>query len=117
MPGTTCLDRITDEAIRDYAVKVFGFASFGRIYGTLVCVSGVVNFSQSGMDALTHGPLHGDPTPINIAFGVAGGLIGVALTGFVTIQGRKFVARKRIGTCAAEGRQRLLSGGQNGYGT
>jgi MFS family permease len=102
---------------RDYAVKVFGFAAFGRIYGTLVCVSGVVNFSQSGMDALTHGPLHGDPTPINIAFGVAGGLIGVALTGFVTIQGRRFVARKKIGTSAAEDRRRLLSGGRDGYGT
>ncbi|KAK8078716.1 hypothetical protein PG994_002523 [Apiospora phragmitis] len=50
-------------AVSDYATKVFGFATFGRIYGMLTCLSGVVNFSQSGIDALTHGPLRGDPYP------------------------------------------------------
>ncbi|KAH6871678.1 hypothetical protein B0T10DRAFT_533436 [Thelonectria olida] len=37
--------------------RFFGFANFGRIYGTIVCLSGMVNFVQSGLDALAHGPL------------------------------------------------------------
>lgn len=104
-------------AISDYAVKVFGFATFGRIYGTLVCISGVANFAQSGLDALTHGPLAGNPTPINAGLGVAGSLVGVALTAFTAIQGRKFVTEEKITSAVAEERQRLLSDAHNGYGT
>ncbi|KAI0017776.1 putative amino acid transporter [Xylariomycetidae sp. FL0641] len=75
--------------ISDYATKVFGFATFGRVYGTITCLSGLVNFSQAGLDALTHGPLNGDPTPINIAMAVGGTGISIALTVYVTIQDRK----------------------------
>lgn len=74
----------------DYATKVFGFATFGRIYGMLTCISGIVNFSQSGIDALTHGPLHGDPTPINVAFAVFGSAIGLILTVYVYHQAHKY---------------------------
>ncbi|KAF7587211.1 hypothetical protein BBP40_007548 [Aspergillus hancockii] len=42
-------------AMSDYATKVFGFATFGRVYGTIICFSGIVNFSQYGLDYLTHG--------------------------------------------------------------
>ncbi|KAI0134025.1 major facilitator superfamily domain-containing protein [Xylariales sp. AK1849] len=77
-------------AVSDYATKVFGFATFGRVYGMITCLSGLVNFSQSGLDALTHGPLNGDPTPINIAMAVAGTAIGIALTAFVYIKGKNF---------------------------
>lgn len=96
---------------------MFGFATFGRIYGILVCCSGLFNFAQSGLDALTHGPLKGNPTPINIALGSAGGLIGLILTAFVTIQGRKFVNEEKVTSTVAEERQRLLSDAQQGYGT
>ncbi|KAI0484365.1 amino acid transporter [Xylariaceae sp. FL0804] len=77
-------------AISDYTTKVFGFATFGRVYGAITCLSGVVNFGQSGLDALTHGPLDGDPTPINIAMAVGGTVIGVALTAYVAVAGRKY---------------------------
>ncbi|KAK8096588.1 hypothetical protein PG999_012532 [Apiospora kogelbergensis] len=79
-------------AVSDYATKVFGFATFGRIYGMLTCLSGVVNFSQSGIDALTHGPLHGDPTPVNIFMGVLGSMIAVVLAAFVYIRSRQYEA-------------------------
>lgn len=56
----------------------------------LTCISGIINFSQSGIDALTHGPLHGDPTPINIAFAVFGSAIGLILTVYVYRQAQKY---------------------------
>lgn len=74
----------------DYATKVFGFATFGRIYGAITCLSGVVNFAQSGLDRLTHGSLKGDPTPINAFFAVSGTLISLILTLFVIYSGRQY---------------------------
>ncbi|TDZ39558.1 Protein FMP42 [Colletotrichum spinosum] len=103
-------------AISDYATKVFGFATFGRIYGTIVCVSGLINFSQFGLDALTHGPLHGDPTPVNITLGGAGAIIGFVLTAFVAIKGRTFVEEEKPVLDALEERQRLLSSAGQDYG-
>lgn len=91
---------------------MFGFATFGRIYGTLNCVSGLTSFAQSGLDVLTHGLLHGDPTPINIAFLVAGALAGIYLTAFVAVKGRAFVAGEKsyVENATAAERQRLLPG-------
>ncbi|KAK1545108.1 major facilitator superfamily transporter [Colletotrichum paranaense] len=104
-------------AISDYATKVFGFATFGRIYGTIVCVSGLVNFAQSGLDALTHGPLHCDPTPVNVTLGASGTIIGAFLTAFVAIKGRTFVTEEKPELDAVEERQRLLSSAGQGYGS
>ncbi|KAF4471585.1 photosystem II D2 [Fusarium albosuccineum] len=103
-------------AISDYATKVFGFATFGRIYGTITCLSGIVNLAQSGLDALTHGPLHGNPVPINAALGAVGALIGLTLTIFVSVKGRSFVDRK-IELEADHERERLLSDAHHDYGT
>ncbi|KAF9874452.1 hypothetical protein CkaCkLH20_08015 [Colletotrichum karsti] len=103
-------------AISDYATKVFGFATFGRIYGTIVCVSGLINFAQSGLDALTHGPLHGDPTLVNVTLGAAGTLIGLILTVFVAFKGRTFVEEEKPALDAIEERQRLLSNAGQDYG-
>lgn len=74
----------------DYATKVFGFATFGRIYGAITCLSGLFNFSQSALDALTHGPLEGNPTPINIAMAAAGTACSLLLTGWVMFKGRQY---------------------------
>ncbi|KAI1495638.1 amino acid transporter [Biscogniauxia marginata] len=77
-------------AVSDYATKVFGFATFGRVYGTITCLSGLVNFAQYSLDALTYGPLGGDPTPINAAMAIAGTATGAALTAYVVVKGRSF---------------------------
>lgn len=74
----------------DYTAKIFGFASFGRVYGMLTCLSGLVQFVQSGLDALTHGPLGGDPTPINIFIGAAGTVLGLLLTMYVHVKSRDY---------------------------
>jgi hypothetical protein len=73
-------------AMSDYATKVFGFATFGRVYGTIVCVSGLVNLSQTGIDALTKGHFGGNPTPVNAFLTVSAFLIGTALVVYVTVQ-------------------------------
>lgn len=89
-----CLHR-ANKCNSDYATKVFGFATFGRVYGMITCLSGLVNFSQSGLDALTHGPLQGDPTPINAAMAVVGTIIGIALTSYVYIKARNYEAEMK----------------------
>ncbi|KAJ4181515.1 hypothetical protein FALCPG4_016657 [Fusarium falciforme] len=103
-------------AISDYATKVFGFATFGRIYGTITCLSGLVNFAQSGLDVLTHGPLDGNPVPINVTLGGLGAVIGLTLTIFVAVKGRVFVDQKAEMEADHE-RERLLSDANGGYGT
>lgn len=100
----------------DYAAKVFGFATFGRIYGTVTFISGLTNFAQSGVDALVYGPLHGNPVPVNIVLGVAGTIVGMALTIFVTIKGRVFTKHKAELENHDEA-QRLLGEDREGYGT
>jgi hypothetical protein len=100
----------------DYATKVFGFSTFGRIYGTLTCISGMVNFVQSALDELTHGPLHEDPTPINIAMGAGGAILGIVLTAFVAVKGRGFVEERQEMEGDHE-RQRLLDDQHETYGT
>jgi hypothetical protein len=74
---------------RDYATKVFGFATFGRIYGSITAVSGLGQLIQPGLDALTHGPLHDNPVPVNLFFAAAGSVISGALTCFVYIKTRE----------------------------
>lgn len=102
---------------RDYATKVFGFATFGRIYGTLTFLSGLLNFFQSFLDQLTHGPLKGDPLLVNICLGALGSVFGIVLTVFTAVKGREFT-RERTELKAGQERQRLLSADQGGdYGT
>ncbi|KAF9895240.1 hypothetical protein FE257_000142 [Aspergillus nanangensis] len=52
-------------AVSDYAAKVFGFRTFGKVYGLIICLAGVGNFAQTGLDALTLGVFEGDPGPVN----------------------------------------------------
>lgn len=73
-------------AMSDYAAKVFGFATFGRVYGTIICFSGLVNLCQTGIDALTKGQFNGNPIPVNVCLAVLGFIFGAGLTAYVTIQ-------------------------------
>lgn len=95
----------------DYATKVFGFRTFGRIYGTIICVSGVTQLVQPALDVLVHGPLHDNPIPLNIFFAVAGSLICGSLTVFVYSQTEARGAREDLKEVEAEEEERaaLLS--------
>ena len=75
-------------AVSDYAAKVFGFQTFGKVYGLIICLAGLLNFSQSGLDAMTHKVFHRDPLPVNIILLVIALVVGVALVGYVFHQSR-----------------------------
>ncbi|KAI6867914.1 MFS general substrate transporter [Hortaea werneckii] len=70
-------------AVSDYAAKVFGFATFGKVYGLIICLAGLFNFAQAGLDALTHGVFANDPVPVNLILLVAAAVVGLALVGYV----------------------------------
>ncbi len=75
-------------AVSDYSAKVFGFRTFGTVYGTIICLSGLFNFSQSGLDFLFHQTFHGNPVPVNVILMSTGLAIGVCLVLYVGIQAR-----------------------------
>jgi hypothetical protein len=72
----------------DYAAKVFGFATFGTVYGTIICLSGLCTFAQSALQAITHDMFNDNPTPVNLVLAGLGLGIGVILVAFVTVRGR-----------------------------
>jgi len=76
-------------AMSDYAAKVFGFATFGRVYGSLIAMSGAINLSQPLIDAMDHDIFHDDPVPVNAVLATLGFLIGTALVVYVRVQGAK----------------------------
>lgn len=52
-------------AVSDFCAKVFGFETFGTVYGTIICFSGLCNILQQFMDKLTHSYFDGNPVPVN----------------------------------------------------
>lgn len=52
-------------AVSDFCAKVFGFDTFGTVYGTIIAFSGVCNILQQFMDKMTHEVFHKSPIPVN----------------------------------------------------
>jgi MFS family permease len=77
-------------AVSDYSAKVFGFRTFGTVYGLIICLAGLFNFSQSGLDALLHKVFGGDPVPVNLILLGGALLVGIALCVFVGVKGYRF---------------------------
>ncbi|KAJ5109652.1 hypothetical protein N7532_002297 [Penicillium argentinense] len=71
-------------AVSDYAAKVFGFQTFGKVYGLIICLAGMGNFAQAGLDALTLKVFDGDPVPVNSGLTVMVAVVGGALVAFVS---------------------------------
>jgi hypothetical protein len=76
-------------AISDYSAKVFGFRTFGTVYGAIICLSGLFNFSQSGLDFMFHQIFDNNPTPVNIMLLSIGLAIGIVLILFVGLEARE----------------------------
>ncbi|KAI0973025.1 amino acid transporter [Xylaria arbuscula] len=104
-------------AMSDYATKVFGFATFGRLYGAITCISGVLTFSQYGLDALTHGPFHDNPTPINVGLMVTGTAVGLFLTVYVAIKSKVYRDETKEGNYVEDERVCLTRENRGDYGT
>lgn len=75
--------------VSDYTAKVFGFQTFGKVYGLLICVAGLGNFMQSSLDVLRLKVSDGDPIPVNIVLTVLIFVFGAFLAIFVTWQARR----------------------------
>ncbi|CAG8982643.1 hypothetical protein HYALB_00006038 [Hymenoscyphus albidus] len=99
-------------AVSDYSAKVFGFRTFGTVYGLIICLAGLLNFSQSGLDALLHKVSGGNPVPVNVGLLSSAFVVGVGLCGFV---GWKSYAMRREGLeREAEGaREVAMPGAEN----
>lgn len=94
-------------AVSDYAAKVFGFHTFGKVYGLIICLAGLLNFVQSALDAATHRVFGGDPVPVNVALLVVAFVVGVALVGFVWYRSRA-MERDRLEDEAEGAAERLM---------
>jgi hypothetical protein len=70
-------------------VKVFGLATFGTIYGTIICISGVFTFAQSALQAITHDAFADDPTPVNLALTGLVLVFGASLVTYVAVAGKR----------------------------
>ena len=93
--------------LRDYVAKVFGSATFGTVYGAIICLSGLFTFTQSGLQALLHHTFKDDPEPINLGLATVGLVIGVAMVMYVDVKGRA-LRRERIKTLNEERRNMLF---------
>lgn len=72
--------------VSDYAAKVFGFQTFGKVYGLIICVAGIGNFAQAGLDTLTLKVFDRNPIPVNAGLTVLVAVVGSALVAFVSYQ-------------------------------
>lgn len=93
-------------AVSDYSAKVFGFRTFGKVYGTIICLAGLLNFSQSGLDFLFHQTFRGDPVPVDLLLLALGLVIGFCLVGFVAVRARELGKKREAG---------LVGNGQGEY--
>lgn len=78
-------------AVSDYAAKVFGFQTFGKVYGLMICLAGLGNSAQAGLDTLTFRVFNHNPIPVNVVLTAVTALVGVVLVGFVWWRTRAMV--------------------------
>ncbi|KAH0543556.1 hypothetical protein FGG08_002117 [Glutinoglossum americanum] len=112
-------------AVSDYAAKVFGFQTFGKVYGLIICLAGLFNFSQSALDAITHKIFADDPRPVNLTLLGLAVVAGGSLVGFV--ETRKRALQRELLELEADGASETLMPGAEvngrargrgrGYGT
>lgn len=73
-------------AVSDFCANVFGFETFGTVYGTIICFSGLCNILQQVMDKVTHEYFNMNPIPINGLLTLLTAMFGLALITFVRAQ-------------------------------
>ena len=100
-------------AVSDYAAKVFGFHTFGKVYGLIICLAGLLNLVQSALDTATHVGFGGDPVPVNVNLLVLALVVGIFLVGFVGYKARK-LRREKLEDEAEGATERLVPAPQNG---
>lgn len=81
-------------SISDYCAKVFGFETFGLIYGSIMTCSGIFNFLQSLLDNLTHTKFNMNPIPLNLLLIIITLIIGLSTVTYITIQTRNYATQR-----------------------
>jgi hypothetical protein len=99
-------------AVSDYAAKVFGFRTFGTVYGFTICLAGLFNFSQSGLDALLHKTFDGNPVPVNLILLGTALVVGSVLCIFVGVKAYGF-KRHGLEDEADNARETVMPGAQS----
>lgn len=72
--------------VSDYCSKVFGFDTFGTVYGLMICLAGLFNLLQTYLDSLTHNKFNMNPTPVNLMLLSTTICISIFLLSYVKIQ-------------------------------
>ncbi|CUM65911.1 uncharacterized protein PRCAT00003563001 [Priceomyces carsonii] len=80
--------------ISDFCAKVFGFDTFGTVYGAIICTSGIFNFGQTILDKLTHTKFHMNPTPVNVMLVATTVIIGIITILYVKVQTKLYNEKK-----------------------
>ena len=96
-------------AVSDYAAKVFGFQTFGKVYGLTICLAGLFNFLQSPLDAATHKTFNNDPVPVNVVLLSVAVAVGIALVSYVSWKSRS-IAREKLEDEAEGAREVMMPG-------
>ena len=103
--------------VSDYSAKVFGFVTFGKVYGLIICLAGLFNFLQSPLDALTHVMFKLNPVPVNVILMSIAVVVGVALVSFTYLRSRS-MARDKLEDEAEGATESLMpTANGSGYGT
>ncbi|KAG0671835.1 hypothetical protein C6P40_003676 [Pichia californica] len=92
-------------SISDYCAKVFGFETFGTVYGSIMTVAGFVNFLQSVLDKLTHTYFKMNPIPLNLLLLAITVVIGTATVAYVTVQSHKYALLRLKGNDESENQE------------
>ncbi|KAH8657459.1 major facilitator superfamily domain-containing protein [Tricladium varicosporioides] len=98
-------------AVSDYSAKVFGFRTFGTVYGLIICLAGLFNFSQSGLDALLHKVFGGNPVPVNLILLSSALVVGASLCAFVGVKAYQ-MKRERLEDEAEDAREVVMPGAE-----
>ena len=103
--------------VSDYSAKVFGFQTFGKVYGLIICLAGLFNFLESPLDAATHTVFKNNPIPVNAALTSVALLVGTTLVIYIYWRSRT-MKRDLLEEEADGARESLMpTANGNGYGT
>lgn len=68
-------------SVSNYSTLVFGFETFGTVYGLANTISGLFGLVQYPLDLAVKYPLKGNPTIVNVALLAAGVLTTAGVAG------------------------------------
>lgn len=81
--------------VSDYCVKVFGYSTFGTVYGAIICFSGMMNLLQTLLDNSTQFTFNANPNPVNSLLVTLTVVFGISMLWYIKSQERK-ITRENV---------------------